>query len=181
MRCTFILQRYTPGGGSCTDPTRSQHALLCSKRKADESEEEENEENQTSNSSGRPGRRPKREKAQRTNDNEDDADDPDNEDGEPERPRPPPPTSPHDYADLACSWYEDGGGLSFGGTKRPFMNTAQYKAVYNFLHFFCISIVTLLIAQNIILLPVGILFGAINYSDKLLSINDGNPHGKCDD
>ena len=163
-----------PWGGSCTDPARCQHALLCSKRKVDESEEEENEENQTSNSSGR---RPKRDKTGRKKD-EDDADGEDDSDDEPERP--PPPSSPYDYADLACSWYEDGGGLSFGGTKR-FMNTAQYKAVYNFLHFFCISIVTLLIAQNIILLPVGILFGAINYSDKLLSINDGNPHGECDD
>ena len=95
-----------------------------------------------------------------------------------DRSRPLTPTSPYDYADHVRSCYEEGERWSFKGTTRDTLNQSQHKAFYNFLNF-CVSIVNLLIAQHIITLPVGILFGAINYAHDLLSMNDGNPHGEC--
>ncbi|EJK52442.1 hypothetical protein THAOC_28278, partial [Thalassiosira oceanica] len=96
--------------------------------------------------------------------------------GESERKRPPPPSSPEEYADVARERYESKEGFTFNSTRRPPANSSQHAVVHQFLNDFCVSIVMLLIARNLILLPVGILFGYINHASDLLSMNDGNPH-----
>ncbi|EJK76333.1 hypothetical protein THAOC_01908, partial [Thalassiosira oceanica] len=96
--------------------------------------------------------------------------------GESERKRPPPPSSPEEYADVARERYESREGFTFDSTRRPPANSSQHSVARQFLNDFCVSIVMLLIARNLILLPVGILFGFVNHASDLLSMNDGNPH-----
>ncbi|EJK63484.1 hypothetical protein THAOC_15851 [Thalassiosira oceanica] len=99
------------------------------------------------------------------------------DDSEEEKKLPPVPSSPEEYADVARRWYnQHGGAFTSESTRRPPANSSQHEATYKYLYVLCVAIVTMLVAENLILLPSGILFGFINFSSDLLSMNTSSSY-----
>ena len=81
-----------------------------------------------------------------------------------------------EYAQSCQEWFErKGGKLSFDSTRRPPANSSQHAAVSKYL-VFCVGIVTILVTNNLILLPAGILFAYINHTSDLLSIDTSSSY-----
>ncbi|EJK48199.1 hypothetical protein THAOC_33025, partial [Thalassiosira oceanica] len=141
----------------------------CLKNEADEGNEAEAGEDDATSPGGKHDRDDDDEKPRRAKRQRDEGED----DSEEEKKLPPVPSSPEEYADVARRWYnQHGGAFTSESTRRPPANSSQHDATYKYLYVFCVAIATtMLVIENLILLPSGILFGFINFSSDLLSMN----------